>query len=109
MENLFNLAAFSDASLVQFLHRNLAYAILFYYFCILFKIYKYRIKNCFFAINLVGFFLFTQVILGILTLINGAQIVLASMHQLSSVFLVSASVYFLYLKRRINFFLEENK
>ena len=42
-------------------------------------------------------------------LINGAQIVLASMHQLSSVFLVSASVYFLYLNRRINFFLEENK
>jgi len=105
LENLFNLAAFSDASLVQFLHRNLAYVILFYYFWILFKIYKYRIKNCFFAINLVGFFLFTQVILGIFTLINGAQIVLASMHQLSSVFLVSASVYFLYLNRRINSFL----
>ena len=104
LENLFNLAAFSDASLVQFLHRNLAYVILFYYFWILFKIYKYRIKNCFFAINLVGFFLFTQIILGIFTLINGAQIVLASMHQLSSVFLVSASVYFLYLNKRINSF-----
>ena len=105
LENLFNLAAFSDASLVQFLHRNLAYVILFYYFWILFKIYKYRIKNCFFAINLVGFFLLTQVILGIFTLINGAQIVLASMHQLSSIFLVSASVYFLYLNKRINSFL----
>ncbi|MDC3008316.1 COX15/CtaA family protein [Candidatus Pelagibacter sp.] len=105
LENLFDLAAFSDASLVQFLHRNLAYVILFYYFWILFKIYKYRIKNCYFAINLVGFFLFTQVILGIFTLISGAQIILASMHQLSSVFLVSASVYFLYLNRRINSFL----
>ena len=105
LENLFNLAAFSDASLVQFLHRNLAYVILFYYFWILFKIYKYRIKNCFFAINLVGFFLLTQVILGIFTLINGAQIILASMHQLSSIFLVSASVYFLYLNKRINSFL----
>ncbi len=105
LENLFNLAAFSDASLVQFLHRNLAYVILFYYFVILFKIYKYQIKNCFFAINLVGFFLLTQVILGIFTLINGAQIILASMHQLSSVFLVSTSVYFLYLNKRINSFL----
>ena len=104
MVNLFNLAAFSDASLVQFLHRNLAYVILFYYFWILFKIYKNRIKNCFFAINLVGFFLLTQVILGIFTLLNGAQIVLASMHQLSSIFLVSASVYFLYLNIRINSF-----
>ena len=102
---MYKRQAFSDASLVQFLHRNLAYVILFYYFWILFKIYKNRVKNCFFAINLVGFFLLAQVILGILTLINGAQIVLASMHQLSSVFLVSASVYFLYLNRRINSFL----
>ena len=30
--NLFNIAAFSDASLVQFLHRNLAYLILFFIF-----------------------------------------------------------------------------
>ena len=101
-ENLFNINAFSDASLVQFLHRNLAYIILFFYFWILFKIYKYQIKNSFFAISLLGFFLLTQVILGILTLINGAQIVLASMHQLSSVFLVSTAVYFLYLNKRIN-------
>ena len=101
-ENLFNIDVFSDASLVQFLHRNLAYVILFFYFWILFKIYKNQIKNSFFAINLLGFFLLTQVILGILTLINGAQIVLASMHQLSSVFLVSTAVYFLYLNKRIN-------
>ena len=104
-ENLFNIDVFSDASLVQFLHRNLAYVILFFYFWILFKIYKNQIKNSFFAINLLGFFLLTQVILGILTLINGAQIVLASMHQLSSVFLVSTAVYFLYLNKRINSFL----
>ena len=104
-ENLFNIDVFSDASLVQFLHRNLAYVILFFYFWILFIIYKNQIKNSFFAINLLGFFLLTQVILGILTLINGAQIVLASMHQLSSVFLVSTAVYFLYLNKRINSFL----
>ena len=42
--------------------------------------------------------------LGIFTLLNGAQVVLASMHQLSSIFLVSASVYFLYLNKRINSF-----
>ena len=38
--NLFNFNAFSDPSLVQFMHRNLAYLILFFYFFILFKIYK---------------------------------------------------------------------
>ena len=106
--NLFNLKAFSDASLVQFLHRNLAYVILFFYFWIFFKIYKNKIKNSFFAINLLGIFLLTQVILGILTLINGAQIILASLHQLSSIFLVSSSIYFLYLNKKINFFSQES-
>ena len=104
-KSLFSLAAFSDASLVQFLHRNLAYAILFFYLLILFKICKYQIKYCYFAISLLGFFLLTQVILGIFTLINGAHIALASMHQLSSIFLVSASVYFLYINKRVNSFL----
>jgi len=48
-------------------------------------------------IKLVGTFLFIQILLGILTLIYGAQIYFASAHQLSSIFLVSSSVYLLYL------------
>ena len=32
--NLFNFSVFNDASLVQFLHRNLAYIILFLYLII---------------------------------------------------------------------------
>ena len=36
--NLFEFAAFSDPSLVQFMHRNLAYLIFFYYLFILIKI-----------------------------------------------------------------------
>ncbi len=106
--NLFNISALSDASLVQFLHRNLAYVILFFYFLILFKIYKNQIKASFLAINILGILLLSQVILGILTLINGVQIVLASMHQLSSIFLVTASIYFLYLNKKVNSFEQEN-
>ena len=106
--NLFNISALSDASLVQFLHRNLAYVILFFYFLILFKIYKNQIKASFLAINILGILLLSQVILGILTLINGVQIVLASMHQLSSIFLVTASIYFLYLNKTVNSFEQEN-
>ena len=102
--NLFNVEAFSDASLVQFLHRNLAYAILLFYLLILIKVYKNNIKTSYFAVNILGFFLLSQVILGILTLINGVQIILASMHQISSIFLVSASIYFLYLNKKINSF-----
>ena len=38
--NLLSLSAFNDASLVQFLHRNLAYLIIIVYFFIFFKIYR---------------------------------------------------------------------
>ena len=95
--NIFKLSAFSDPSLVQFMHRNLAYVILIFYFFLLIKIYRKKLNNLFLAIKFVGLFLFIQIILGILTLIYGAQIYLASMHQLSSIFLVSSSVYLLYL------------
>ncbi len=95
--NLFNFAALSDPSLVQFIHRNLAYLILIYYLIIFFLVYKKKLSNLFYTVNIIGVLLFLQIILGILTLINGAQIFLASMHQISSIFLLSISVYFLYL------------
>ena len=95
--NIFKLTAFSDPSLVQFMHRNLAYIILIFYIFLLIKIYTEKLVNLFFPIKIVGFFLFIQILLGILTLIYGAQIYLASMHQLISIFLVSSSVYLLYL------------
>ena len=102
ISNLFSLSAFNDASLVQFLHRNLAYLIIFIYLYIFFKIYRYDIKRLYTSINLIGLFLIIQVILGILTLLHGAQIYLASMHQISSIFLVSSCIYFLYLNKQIS-------
>ena len=100
--DLLNLSAFSDPSLVQFLHRNLAYLIIILYFYILFKIYRNDIRRLYGPIKLIGFFLIIQVILGILTLLNGAQIYLASMHQISSIFLVSSCIYFLYLNKQVS-------
>ena len=100
--NLFNLSAFSDPSLVQFMHRNLAYMIFIFYLYILIKIYKNKLIEFFFSINLLGLLLIIQIILGVLTLTHGAHIVLASMHQISSIFLVSSSVYLLYLNSRSN-------
>ena len=97
MINILKLSAFSDPSLVQFIHRNLAYVILIFYIFILIDIYRKKLRNLYPAINLVGLFLIVQIFLGILTLIYGAQIYLASMHQISSIFLVSSSVYFLFL------------
>ena len=95
--NLFNLSAFNDPSLVQFMHRNLAYIIFLFYLTIAIKIYLNKLSSLYFCIKMLGLLLIVQIILGILTLLYGAQIFLASMHQISSIFLVSSSVYFLYL------------
>ena len=100
--NLFNFSAFSDPSLVQFMHRNLAYIIFLFYLFILIKIYKNSLSKLYFAINLLGSLLIIQIILGILTLIYGAQIIVASLHQISSIFLVSSSIYLLYLNSKSN-------
>ena len=100
--NLFTFNAFSDPSLVQFMHRNLAYFILGFYLLILIKIYTNKIYILFNIFKIIGFFLIIQIILGIFTLLNGAQIFLASMHQISSIFLVSSVVYFLYLNNNSN-------
>ena len=100
--DLFSLEAFSNPSLVQFMHRNLAYFILGFYLLILFEVFKKNLISLFFTIKIVGFLLLFQIILGILTLLNGAQIFIASMHQISSIFLVSSSIYFLYLNNNSN-------
>ncbi len=100
--NLFKISAFSDPSLVQFIHRILAYLISFLFFFILFKVYKNKISSLYKSVNLLGFFIILQVLLGIFTLLYGAQILVASMHQISSIFLVASSIYFLFINTKTN-------
>ena len=100
--DLFSISSFSNPSLVQFMHRNLAYFIFGFYLFILMQVYKNRITSYFFIIKIIGLLLLVQIILGILTLLFGAQIFLSSMHQISSIFLVSSSVFFLYLNTNSN-------
>ena len=100
--NLFNLEAFSDPSLVQFIHRNLAYLIGIFYIFILVKIFNAKIIHLYKPVIIVGFFILLQIVLGIFTLLYGAQILLASMHQISSIFLVSSCIYFLYINTKSN-------
>jgi len=100
--NLFKLEAFNDPSLVQFMHRNLAYLIFIFYLLILFIVYKNNLLNLFKAIKIIGFILIVQIVLGISTLLSGAQIIFSSMHQISSIFLVSSSIYLVYLNFNTN-------
>ena len=101
-KDLFKLSAFSDPSLAQFMHRNLAYLIMFFYFFIFYKIYKNKIYDLYKSINILGIFIILQIILGIYTVIYGAQLYIAAMHQLSSIFLVSSCIYFFYINTRFN-------
>ena len=95
--NLFNLSVFNEPSLMQFVHRNLAYLIFFFYLLIFINVYKNKLSTFFKATNIIGLLLFLQIVLGILTLLSGAQMFIASMHQISSIFLVSSSIYLVYL------------
>tara|TARA_B100001094_G_scaffold290742_1_gene308569 strand:+ start:151 stop:1092 length:942 start_codon:yes stop_codon:yes gene_type:complete len=100
--NLFKISAFSDPSLVQFIHRNLAYLIGVFYIFMFCKIYRNKMIELYKSINILGFFIILQIILGILTIIFGAKIFIASMHQISSIFLVCSCIYFFYLNTKFN-------
>ena len=102
LNNLFKLSALSEPSLVQFIHRNLAYIIGVFYLYIFYKIYKNKFYDLYKSVNILGFFIVLQIILGIFTILYGAQIYISSMHQLSSIFLVSSCVYFFYLNTKFN-------
>ena len=100
--NLLMLSAFSDQSLVQFLHRNLAYLIGLFYMFILYRVYINKMTGLYKSISILGLFIFLQIILGIFTIIYGAHIYIAAAHQTSSIFLVSSCIYFVYLNTNPN-------
>tara|TARA_B100000282_G_scaffold218327_1_gene161864 strand:+ start:51 stop:644 length:594 start_codon:yes stop_codon:yes gene_type:complete len=101
-KNLFKLTAFNDPSLVQFIHRNLAYIIGIYYLFIFYMIHKNKIYELYKSLHILGFLIFLQIILGIFTILYGAQIYIASMHQISSIFLVTACIYFHFINTKTN-------
>ena len=87
--NFFN---FDQPSFVQFIHRNIAYLIFFLSILIGYKIFSRKKINLY--NNFIIFFLIIilQIILGILVLISGGSIYLASMHQISSIFLIVTAI-----------------
>jgi len=102
-KDLFSMKAFDTPSIVQFVHRNVAYFIIILFSFIAIIIYR---NNDFIylrsAVLLVFIFLFLQTLLGILTVLSGAQIILASMHQIGSIFLITTSLILVFKNSRIN-------
>jgi len=100
--NLFKINALSDPSLVQFIHRNLAYVVLFVFILISFFVITEKLSKFYNILKLLGLALLIQIFLGILTVLNGAQMLLASMHQISSIILISFSIYLLFINKKTN-------
>ena len=96
-KDIFN---FDSHSLVQFYHRNLAYLIIFYSLGLSLFILKKKILELYKPLLIVILFLSFQVTLGVLTLISGLNIYLASAHQITSVLLVfsALNLYYLFAK-----------
>ena len=91
--DLFSLNVFDNPSLVQFIHRNIAYLIFLQFSFLGYLIFanddfKY-LRN---ETLLVFFSLLFQIILGILTVLSGAQIILASFHQIGSIILITTTL-----------------
>ena len=103
LKDLFSLEAFETPSIVQFVHRNIAYFIILLFSFI--ATIVYRNEDFIYLRNttlLVFIFLFLQIFLGILTVLSGAQIILASMHQIGSILLITTSLILVFKNSRVN-------
>jgi len=103
LKDLFSMKAFETPSIVQFIHRNIAYFIILLFSFIATIIYRNEdfiyLRN---TTLFVFIFLFFQSFLGILTVLTGAQIIIASMHQIGSIFLITTSLILVFKNSRIN-------
>ena len=103
LKNLISLKSFEIPSIVQFIHRNMAYLILLLFIVILVMTFKnkdfFHLRKTILYILLA---LILQIFLGIFTVLSGAQIVVASMHQIGSIFLISTSLILVFKNSKIN-------
>ena len=99
-----NLNVFDNPSIVQFIHRNLAYLIVGIYIYILFFIIRDKNEILRKPLIIIGVSLFLQVVLGIFTILSGVKIFYASLHQINSILIILSTLYFLYIAkyRKIN-------
>ena len=99
-----NLKVFDNPSIVQFIHRNLAYLIVGIYIYILLFTNLGKNEVLRKPVIVIGVSLFLQIVLGIFTILSGVKIFYASLHQINSILIILSTLYFLYTTkyRKIN-------
>ena len=99
ISDFFSFKVFDDQSLVQFIHRNLAYLIVIIYFYMLYFVLKNGNINLRIPIFIIGISLFFQIVLGVLTILSGVKMLYASLHQINSILIILSTLYFLYITK----------
>ena len=97
LNEFFSITVFDSRSLVQFIHRNLAYLIIISYIYLCITVFTQKDKSLYKYIFIIGISLFIQVILGIMTILSGVKILYASLHQINSILIILSTLYFLYI------------
>ena len=99
LTDFLDISFFDNPSIVQFIHRNMAYLIVVIYIYLLIFVIKDSNKIFRKPILIIGISLFLQVLLGVITLLSGVKIVYASLHQINSIFIILSTLYFLYISK----------
>ena len=94
-----DITFFDNPSMIQFLHRNIAYLIVIIYIYLLISVIKKTNKVFLIPILIIGASLFLQIGLGIITILSGVKIVYASLHQINSIFIILSTLYFIYISK----------
>ena len=99
LNEFLNISFFDNPSIVQFIHRNIAYLIILNYIYLLVLVIKNSNKIFQKPILIIGVSLFLQVVLGILTLLSGVKIIYASLHQINTILITLSMMYFIYVSK----------
>ncbi len=92
IDNTRDLFNFNNHSLVQFFHRNVAYIILIISLYVGYSIFSKKLIHLYKSYFILMIFIFLQIFLGISALFSNLSTSVASMHQISSIFLIIISI-----------------
>ena len=98
VHNFLSAELLNNPSIIQFLHRLIAYFLLISIIFLNFLFFKNRLN--FKLIIIFNFFILLQIFLGILTLLTGVEIKYASLHQLGSILVLCSYILIFYKNKK---------
>ena len=102
IKDFLDVTFLDDPSLVQFIHRNLAYLIVLVYLYLFFLIFNKENRVFRMPILIVGLSLIIQICLGVFTILSGVKIIYASLHQINSILIILSTLYLIYISKYKN-------